>query len=113
MRYLILFGMVCSAAIATLAPWPVQPEYYGILGHWRFNDHQVAGAVAQYKLDDEAANTVVDNNLGTDATWGHGNTDQHDAASWCTAFGCRHEVMFNDPAFNAGWDRTRYGNPVI
>lgn len=29
------------------------------------------------------------------------------------SFGGRYEVSFEDPAFNAGWSRTRYGNPVV
>lgn len=33
-------------------------------------------------------------------------------AGGVAAFGCRHEVEFVDPAFNSGWNRTRYGNPV-
>jgi hypothetical protein len=55
----LMVVMVASAALSSLAPWPVQKEYYGVLAHWRLNDNQVAGVVAQYKLDDNAASTVV------------------------------------------------------
>jgi len=82
-----MVAVLCGTVMATLAPWPVQKEYYGVLAHWRFNDNQVAGAVAQYKLDDNAASTTVVNAKGgTNGTWGHGNTSAHTAASWCSNF---------------------------
>jgi hypothetical protein len=102
MAFLVLVVLLCGTALATLAPWPVQKEYYGVLAHWRMNDNQVAGAVAQYKLDDEAASTVVDNNLGTDGTFGHGNTDAHDTAAWGTNFGQSLEFDGTNDYINTG-----------
>jgi hypothetical protein len=54
---MVMVATISATALAQLAPWPVQKEYYGVLGHWRFNDFQLdAGSiVAQYKLNDTVA----------------------------------------------------------